>query len=99
MLSISAEDVLKDTINGCLCIASRGIPNGEDYTYFKDGISRIRNHIIGSRFGGDVAGAYAGQKIEIEKPKRFSYMRIVDPLSYGYLIEAAKLLQGTEFVS
>ncbi|MCD8073443.1 MAG: nucleotidyl transferase AbiEii/AbiGii toxin family protein [Lachnospiraceae bacterium] len=125
-LSISAEDVLKDTINGCLCIASRGIPNGEDYTYFKDGISRIRNHIIGGRFGGDVAGAYAGrvmylaaamltgqetlikinnpgeyagQKLEIEKPKRFSYMRIVDPVSYGYLIEAAKLLQGTEFVS
>ncbi len=44
-------------------------------------------------------GEYAGQKLEIENPKRFSYMRIVDAVSYGYLIEATKLLQGTEFVS
>ncbi len=117
-LSVSAEDVLKDTIGSCLCVASRGIPNEEDYAYFKDGIFRIRNHIIGSRFGGDIAGAYAAkvmylaaamltaqnalikindpreyleQKPEMEKPKRFSYIRIVDPTSYGYLIEAAKL--------
>ena len=30
---------------------------------------------------------------EIEKAKRFSYLRIVDPVSYGYLAEAVKLLR------
>ncbi len=114
------EDILKDTIKACLCIASRGIPNENDYEYFKDGISRVRSHVIGSRFGGEVAGAYAGRVLylatamlmgqgtlikiydgtdylsmvpDIEKPKRFTYMRLADPVSYGYFMEAVRLLK------
>ena len=41
--------------------------------------------------------AYSGQKIELVKPKSFSYLRIVDPVAYGYVVEAGKLLQGTGF--
>lgn len=116
---IQPEDVLKDTINSCLCIASRGTQDERDYAYFRDGISRIRNHIIGSMFSGEIAGAcasrvlylasallvgqdqlvhiengslYMDQTPELTKPKRFSYIRLVDPISYGYLIEASKLL-------
>ncbi len=123
-LAISTEEVLKDTIKGSLCIASRGQSDGEEYSYYKDGISRIRNHILGSKFSGEIAGAYASrvlyiassmlvgsdfvnkitdssgyleQKIELPKPKSFSYLRIVDPIAYGYIVEAGKLLQGTEF--
>lgn len=59
-LFLTPEEVLKDTITSCLCIASRGIPEG-DYSLFKDGISRIRNHIIGGKFSGEVAGAYASK--------------------------------------
>lgn len=118
------EDVLRDTISGCLCIASRGYPEG-DYSLYKDGISRIRNHILGGKFGGEIAGAYSarvlylatallsgqetvtkiedptvysGQYPEIEKARRFSYLKVVDPVAYGYMIEAAKLLQGTGLV-
>lgn len=120
-LSVSPEEVLKDTINGCLCVASRGML-GEDYTYFKDGISRIRNHILGEKFSGDIAGAYASRvmyltasmltgqntltkidersahartKLEIAKQKCFSYLHIVDPISYKYLNEAVRLLRET----
>lgn len=123
-LTIPTEEVLKDTVKGSLCIASRGQFGGEDYSYYKDGISRIRNHILGGKFSGEIAGAYAsrvlyiassllvgsdsatkitdpsaysGQKIELLKPKSFSYLRIVDPIAYGYVVEAGKLLQGTEF--
>ena len=123
-LSISPEEVLKDTIRGCLCVASRGQFDEEEYTYYKDGIFRIRNHILGGKFSGEIAGAYASrvlylasailtgkntvakindqsvyydQKIELAKPKRFSYLRIVDPIAYGYVVEAGKLLQDTEF--
>lgn len=122
-LSISPEDVLKDTINGCLCVASRGASDEIDYGYFKDGIYRIRNHIINGIFSGEIAGAFAcrvmylaaalltGQdnvmnikdhaayispNMEFEKPKRFSYMHIMDPISYGYLVEAARLLRGAK---
>ena len=118
-LFLSSDAVLRDTICGALCIASRGNPEG-DYPLYKDGISRIRNHILGGKFSGEIAGAYAcrvlyiavailtgqetikrieygseygGVKPEIEKAKRFSYLRIVDPVSYGYLAEAAKLLR------
>lgn len=119
-LSLSKEEVLKDTINASLCVASRGQLYEEDYSRFKDGIYRIRNHIIGDRFNGEVAGAYAarvlylsssllvdsstitkiddvsmniGGEILLPKPKSFSYLRIVDPIAYGYIIESGKLLQ------
>ena len=120
-LATGPDEVLKDTIIGALCIASRGNPEGE-YSLYKEGISKIRNHILGRKFSGEIAGSYAckvlylaasiltGQKTikqiedisvyltlspEIEKAKRFSYLRVVDPAAYGYLIEAAALLQGT----
>ena len=116
-LLLSQKEVLIDTINGSLCIASRGELLGEEYSYFKDGISRIRNHILGGKFGGEIAGAYAsrvlylassmlvgsdsitqiydakaysGQKIELPKPKSFSYLRVADPIAYGYIIETGK---------
>lgn len=59
-LHMDAEEVLRDTIQGCICVASRGL-EGTDYPYYKDGISRIRNHIMGSRFSGEIAGAYAAR--------------------------------------
>lgn len=123
-LPISPEEVLKDTIKGSLCVASRGQANEKEYAYYKDGISRIRNHILGARFSGEMAGAYAtrvlyltssmlagrnavtrildgspysGQLVLLPKPKRFSYLRIVDPIAYGYIVETSRLLQGTEF--
>ncbi len=58
-LHISPIDVLLDTINSCLCIASRGQYNEKEYVYYKDGILRIRNHIIGDKFNGEIAGSYA----------------------------------------
>lgn len=60
-LSIQPEVILKDTIRSCLCIASRGQYSRDEYDYFKDGISRIRNHIIGNKFNGEIAGSYAGR--------------------------------------
>ena len=123
-LICAPEDVLKDTLKGCLCIATRGNSNPDDFKYYIDGISRIRNHIISQMFNGEIAGTYASkvmylaasiltgnneflnikngapyvsQKAEIAKPKWFSYMRVIDPISYGYLIEASKLLKDIEF--
>ncbi len=122
-IDCSPAEVLEDTVRSCLCIASRGMSNEVDYRYFKDGINRIRNHIMGKNFSGEVAGAYAsrvlylaasllteqdtikkiqdptiylGEEPRITKPKRFSYLRVVDPLAYAYLIEAMRLLKETE---
>ncbi len=122
-LTCSTEEVLKDTIRGCLCIATRGDSNPDDFRYYIDGIGRIRNHIINQMFNGEIAGAYTSrvlylaaslligkddiikikdgdeyvtQKVEVFKPRWFSYMRIVDPVSYGYLIEASRLLRDVE---
>lgn len=41
---------------------------------------------------------YTGMKPEIDKAKRFSYLRVVDPVAYGYFIEAVKLLQNTGLI-
>lgn len=59
-LELDSEEVLQDTIKGCVCVASRGL-EGTDYPYYKDGISRIRNHIMGNKFSGEIAGAYAAR--------------------------------------
>ena len=123
-LAIPMEEVLKDTIKASLCIASRGQLSKEEYSYYKDGIMRIRNHILGGKFSADIAGtyaskvlflassmlagrssvtkitdlsAYSGEKTELPKPRSFSYLRIVDPIAYGYIVEAGKVLQETEF--
>ena len=93
---------------------------GEEYSYLKDGISRIRNHILGGKFSGEIAGAcasrvlylassmlvesdriikihdaneYLEKKIELPRPKSFAYLRVVDPIAYGYIIETGKLLK------
>ena len=60
-LLIPVHDVLADTIGACLCIVSRGNINGTDYKYYMQGISRIRNHIIGNKFTGEIAGVYASK--------------------------------------
>lgn len=60
-LTIRPTDVLSDTIRSCLCIASRGQYHKDEYGYYRDGISRIRNHIIGNRFNGEIAGSYASR--------------------------------------
>lgn len=123
-LLLSAEDVLIDTIRACMCIASRGQLYTNEYSYFKDGISRLRNHIIGGKLSCEIAGVYASkilyltsamltglesitkltsdsldltQKIDLPNPKSFSYLRVVNPLAYGYIFEASKLLKGIEF--
>lgn len=120
-LALSPDEVLKDAIQSCFCIASRGMCENNDYLYFKDGISRIRNHIVGGNFNGETAGSYAskimylaasiltgretltkiedaslyaGEKIDLPKPKRFSYLRIVDPLAYAYFVESVRMLKG-----
>jgi len=40
---------------------------------------------------------YTEQRVDTIKPKQFYYIRLVDPIAYGYLIEAMKLLKGSVF--
>ena len=120
-LSLSQEDVLKDTIKSCLCIASRGELYPEQYPNFKKGILRIKNHILNGKFSGEIAGACACRvlylsvsiligakslskkedpkealeaKIEFARPRSFSYLRVIDPIAYGYAAKASKLLSA-----
>lgn len=41
------------------------------------------------------AFVYSGQKIDLPKPKSFSYLRVVDPIAYGYIVESGRLLKKT----
>lgn len=118
-LPLSQKDVLKDTIESCLCIASRGELYPQLYPYFKKGILRIKNHILNGKFSGEIAGACAckvlylassmmtgaksllkkesqadsmNETMEFEKPRSFSYLRLVDRVAYRYAANASKLL-------
>lgn len=124
-LSITYKDALIDAVRSSLWVTSRGRLLDNEYEYFKDGIARIRNHILGRKFNGEIAGAYASrvlylsssilagadtclkikdisdslrQKIELPKPKSFSYLRIVDPIAYGYVFEASKILSEIKII-
>ncbi len=106
-LTLAPEDVLKDTIAGCLCIASRGALHEEDYPKYKDGIGRVSNHIVEKEFTGETAGAYAARVLylaasmligskeckQIKDPKAFLLKKLVfpKPKSFNYLRNADRL--------
>ena len=52
--SISVDDVLKDTIESSVCIASRG-QYGEDYNLYLDAIKGLSQHIFDFNFTGEMA--------------------------------------------
>jgi hypothetical protein len=49
-LTISAQEVLRDTLDAASCIAGRGKLINEDYSYYLKGMRGIMNHIFGERF-------------------------------------------------
>lgn len=58
-LDITPADVLKDTIESCLCIMGRKGIRPDDYSYFITGINAIQNHIYSGRINGENAGMLA----------------------------------------
>ena len=52
---ISVKEVLQDTINAGLCIASKGKLNEDDYKQYIDGSSRIRGFIHSTKYSIDQA--------------------------------------------
>ena len=58
-LRATAEDVLQDTMDSALCIASRGNVNPEDYAYYKEGIRGLSTHVFDGRFSGELAAEMA----------------------------------------
>ncbi|MBQ8823244.1 MAG: nucleotidyl transferase AbiEii/AbiGii toxin family protein [Lachnospiraceae bacterium] len=58
-LDISKEDVLKDTINACVCIIGRGSIRADDYRHYQKGLNGIRGHIYKTKYNGEYAALYA----------------------------------------
>jgi hypothetical protein len=52
---IEAEDALKDTIQACACIISRGYIEPEEYKLYLSGISKITGHIFNIKYSGEMA--------------------------------------------
>ena len=58
-LELQKKDVLSDTINASVCIASRGNPNKQDYAEYLRGIKAIGNHILTTKYSGEIAAHQA----------------------------------------
>lgn len=58
-LKLRPDDVLKDTVNSCICLMGRGSIAKEEYPLYADGISRIQGHIFTGSFNGENAGIRA----------------------------------------
>ena len=58
-LSILYKDILQDTIDASICIASRGQIFSEDYKFYLTGIRKIINHIYGERYSAEKAVNHA----------------------------------------
>ncbi len=100
-LSFPQENVLIDTIESCLCIASRGELYSKQYPYFKKGILRIKNHVLNGKFSGETAdvcackalyltasiliGVKSFSKKESPKESLASKMEFPKPRSFSYL--------------
>ncbi len=55
-LSCSAQDVLIDTIESCICIMARGAIRPDDYQNFLTGINAIQGHVFRGKINGENAG-------------------------------------------
>jgi len=49
------QQCLEDTMNACICIASRGKCNPEDYTEYVRGIRDLRTHIFAEQYSPELA--------------------------------------------
>ena len=80
-LSESPEQVLQDTIDASLCIASKGKYLSDDYRQYLQGIRGIANHIYGERFNAEKAILPACKTMYLAacmlKGEKFN--RVIDP--------------------
>lgn len=54
-LIMTSEDALRDTIDTCLCIASRGKVYNDDYPHYLQGARDVVQHVFGERFSFESA--------------------------------------------
>jgi len=84
-LSISPDEVLQDTIEASVCIASRGKYHSDDYRQYLQGIRGIANHIYGQQFNAEKAILPACKTMYLAtcmlKGERFN--RVTDPSSFS----------------
>ena len=58
-IEVTAKDVLMDTYQAAICIASRGIYCAEDYQSYLKGIRSLAGHIYSLDYSAEVASTYA----------------------------------------
>ncbi len=84
-LSISAEEVLQDTIAAATCIASRGKLFNEEYPYYLAGIRGIASHIYGERFNAEKAVSSACKVMYMAACmlKGEKFKKVTNPFSFA----------------
>ncbi|MGE4465647.1 nucleotidyl transferase AbiEii/AbiGii toxin family protein [Sphaerochaeta sp.] len=84
-LSDSPEQVLQDTIDASVCIASKGKYLNDDYRQYLQGIRGIVNHIYGERFNAERAILPACKTMYLAACmlKRDRFNRVTDPSSFS----------------
>lgn len=54
-IEVSWKDCLQDTFDACLCIASRGKYNADEYSLYVAGIRDLRGHIYSENYSPEIA--------------------------------------------
>ena len=79
--------MLRDTIRAAACIIGKGSVDKEEYPLYLRGIQALDSHVMDQRYSGEIAAHQAS------KYKKFSYMKKQKLESFGYLVEAVRLLE------
>lgn len=84
-IDVTAEDVLRDTLEAAACIASRG-QYGDDYEKYLQGIKSIVTHVYDERFSAEKAAVMACKVMHMAACvlKNVPYERIED---YGLYVK------------
>ena len=83
-ITITREDVLRDTIRACACIIGQGVYDKDDYPLFIKGIRSIGGHILSAKYSARIAAnqasrvMYLASCILTDQP----FTPIQDPESY-----------------
>lgn len=83
-LTITRDDVLRDTIQSCACVAGKGVYDKEEYFLFLRGIRAVGGHVLSMKYGVSIAAEQACRVMHLASCllARRSYVPIVSPEDY-----------------
>ena len=87
------RSVAEDTIATALCISTNGYGHEEDFRFYSDGITRVRNFIHTERYNSQALEELAAARIPASFSSRLNNLKTQNPEAFFYWLKTSELMQ------